>query len=72
MFKNAKWIARRDSMEIEPAPLIRKSFEANKRVSSAKMYVCGLGHGLYYINGKKEIAEINAEMTGAFYTEEDL
>lgn len=25
-----------------------------------------------YINGTKEIAEINAEMTGAFYTEEDL
>ena len=25
-----------------------------------------------YINGKREIAEINAEMTGSFYTEEDL
>ena len=25
-----------------------------------------------YINGTKEIAEINAEMTGTFYTEEDL
>lgn len=25
-----------------------------------------------YINGKREIAEINAEMTGAFYTEDDL
>lgn len=25
-----------------------------------------------YINGNKEIAQINAEMTGAFYTEEDL
>lgn len=25
-----------------------------------------------YINGVKEIAEINAEMTGAFYTEEDM
>lgn len=25
-----------------------------------------------YINGKKEIAEINAEMTGSFYTEDDL
>lgn len=25
-----------------------------------------------YINGKKEIAEINAEMSGTFYTEEDL
>ena len=25
-----------------------------------------------YINGKREIAEINAAMTGAFYTEDDL
>ena len=24
-----------------------------------------------YINGKREIAEINAQMTGTFYTEED-
>ena len=25
-----------------------------------------------YINGKREIAEINAQMTGTFYTEEEL
>lgn len=25
-----------------------------------------------YINGKREIAEINAELSGTFYTEEDL
>ena len=25
-----------------------------------------------YINGKREIAEINASMSGTFYTEEDL
>ena len=25
-----------------------------------------------YINGKKEIADINAEMSGTFYTEEDF
>lgn len=25
-----------------------------------------------YINGTKEIAEINAAMSGTFYTEEDL
>ena len=25
-----------------------------------------------YINGTKEIAEINAQMTGTFYTKEDL
>lgn len=25
-----------------------------------------------YINGKREIAEINASMTGSFYTEDDM
>ena len=25
-----------------------------------------------YLNGTKEIADINAEMTGTFYTEDDL
>lgn len=25
-----------------------------------------------YINGKREIAEINADLSGTFYTEEDL
>lgn len=25
-----------------------------------------------YINGKREIAEINAQMSGTFYTEDDL
>lgn len=25
-----------------------------------------------YINGKREIAEINAQMSGTFYTEEDM
>lgn len=25
-----------------------------------------------YINGKREITEINAQMSGTFYTEEDL
>lgn len=53
MFENAKWIARKDSMDIEPAPLFRKRFAITKTVKSAKMYVCGLGHGIYYLNGEK-------------------
>lgn len=53
MFENAKWIARKDSKQIEPAPLLRKKFTISGEVNSAKLYVCGLGHGLYYMNGEK-------------------
>lgn len=35
-----------------PAILFRKKFILNK-FSSAKLYVCGLGYGYYFINGKK-------------------
>ncbi len=53
MFKNAKWIAAKDIQKIEPAPLLRKDFAVSKVVKSAKLYACGLGHGIYYINGEK-------------------
>jgi len=34
------------------APMFRKKFTLN-HFSEAKVYVCGLGYGYYYINGKK-------------------
>ncbi len=36
-----------------PAPLLRKSFEINKKVKSAKAYVTGLGLFRFYVNGQK-------------------
>lgn len=33
--------------------LYRKTFEIEKKVQKAKLYVCGLGHHEFYINGKK-------------------
>jgi alpha-L-rhamnosidase len=36
-----------------PAPLLRKEFAVNKTVSSARVYVCGLGYYELHINGAK-------------------
>ena len=36
-----------------PAPLLRKQFNINKQVASAKAYVTGLGYFEFYVNGKK-------------------
>ena len=32
--------------------LFRKNFQCGKRIQKAKLYVCGLGHFAFYINGK--------------------
>lgn len=36
-----------------PAPLLRKDFELQKRVKSAKAFVTGLGYFEFYVNGSK-------------------
>ncbi len=36
-----------------PAPLLRKSFNINKEIKEAKVFVTGLGYFELYINGKK-------------------
>jgi len=36
-----------------PAPLLRKSFNVNKEVASARAFVTGLGYFEFYANGKK-------------------
>lgn len=58
MFENSKWISRAISEKDAPAPLLRKSFEVNKAVKKANLYVCGLGLGEYYINGEKVSDEV--------------
>lgn len=58
MFENAKWIARRDSEEELPAPLLRKSFDLDKEIKNASLAICGLGLGEYYINGEKVSDEV--------------
>lgn len=53
MFEQAKWIAKDNAEQILPAPLFRKVFTVEKPVASARLHVCGLGLGEYYLNGKK-------------------
>ncbi|MEM1136185.1 MAG: family 78 glycoside hydrolase catalytic domain, partial [Bacteroidota bacterium] len=36
-----------------PAPLLRKSFNLNKEIANAVVYVTGLGYFEFYLNGKK-------------------
>lgn len=36
-----------------PAPLLRKEFDVTGPVRRARLYVCGLGYGVYTINGQR-------------------
>lgn len=48
----AKWIKPKKHIE-SWAPYLRTKFEAKGNVVKAKLYICALGCGEYYINGKK-------------------
>ncbi len=54
---NAKWICSplggTDVDHAVPVPLFRKTFFVEKKVVSARAYVCGLGYYELYINGMK-------------------
>ncbi|MEP6750156.1 MAG: family 78 glycoside hydrolase catalytic domain [Bacteroidota bacterium] len=57
----AKWIndgsknPERDEDYYKPdrMPLLRKSFQINKKILSARLYICGVGYYEAYMNGKK-------------------
>lgn len=53
--KNMRWIrfSKAVSKEVNPLPMFRKQFTVNKKVSSAWLYISGLGHFNSYLNGKK-------------------
>ncbi|SHF23644.1 alpha-L-rhamnosidase [Caldanaerobius fijiensis DSM 17918] len=50
-----QWIAapHTGNMEPSPAPLFRRVVSLEKKVASARAYVCGLGYYELYINGRK-------------------
>ena len=48
----------REDHEFQPAPLLRKSFTVDRRVASAKVFVCGLGFYEFYINGSKVCEDV--------------
>lgn len=42
-----------DYYKDDPMPLFRKAFPLNKKITSARLYICGLGYYEAYLNGKK-------------------
>ncbi len=61
MFKGAKWIAKENIAtveEVKAAPMLRKEFKVKKKIKKATLYVCGLGLGDYYINGKRVTKDV--------------
>jgi alpha-L-rhamnosidase len=42
-----------DSEKESPAPLLRKGFQLDGEVASARLYACGLGFGEYFLNGAR-------------------
>jgi alpha-L-rhamnosidase len=42
-----------DHYKDDPMPVFRKTFGLNKKIRSARLYICGLGYYEAYLNGKK-------------------
>ena len=42
-----------DFYKNDPMPLFRKTFKSNKKITSARLYISGLGYYEAYLNGKK-------------------
>lgn len=49
----AQWITDKNDKEFEPAPLFRKTFNANKKVVSARAYIAGAGYFELFVNGQR-------------------
>lgn len=59
MFEESKWIIYIKEHEYElPSPLMRKSFISDGVVKNAVLNICGLGLGVYYINGVEVTTDV--------------
>lgn len=58
MFEKAKWIAGQNDINTASSPIFRKNIFIEKEVKSATLNVCGLGYGIYYLNGKKVTEDV--------------
>lgn len=57
-FEKSKWITKvwqRYNLTTQdpPLPLLRKKFSLKSNIKSATLNICGLGFGVYYINGRR-------------------
>ncbi|MBR2037850.1 MAG: family 78 glycoside hydrolase catalytic domain [Lachnospiraceae bacterium] len=54
-----QWIGTPESLlprskpDPQPAPMLRKSFSLPGKIKSGRVYICGLGYHVLYINGKR-------------------
>jgi len=58
MFEKAKWIGGQDDIKTASSPLFRKTLTIGNTIKSAVLNVCGLGYGVYYINGKRVTKDV--------------
>ncbi|MDR3313583.1 MAG: family 78 glycoside hydrolase catalytic domain [Oscillospiraceae bacterium] len=64
MLTGARWITPAHVERSEPthtgcpSPLLRKGFTADKPVASAQLRICGLGLGVYYLNGRRVTEDV--------------
>lgn len=50
----AQWIGRTGGQDpVLPAPLLRQKFEMPGKITSARVYICGLGYYELFLNGRK-------------------
>ena len=43
----------RNKRDPHPAPMLRKAFVLNKKTTKARVYICGLGYHVLFVNGEK-------------------
>lgn len=49
----ANWISDDKNKDFKPSPIFRKSFEANKIIKKARLYISGVGYYVAFFNGKR-------------------
>ena len=45
-----------DNLRADYAPMFRKKFLVNDKIEKAELFVCGLGYGYYYLNGRHPLS----------------
>ena len=49
----AQWITDKHDKDFEQSPLFRKTFTVDKKIKSARAYICGLGYYELFLNGER-------------------
>lgn len=63
VFLDSKWICAQDELLPDSSCLFRKEFEIKKDILSAALNICGIGIGIYSLNGKEITDSVLAPFT---------